>query len=356
MEIGIRLIPLVESKHGKGLAERIGSLRTDMASKHGTWIPSIRIRDNINLSADAYRIMINGREIAKFELREHDLLAINPGTARGTLVGIDSQDPAFHLPAKWIAAGSRQRAEVQGYTVVDGSTVLITHLGEVLRKHAHELLSREDLRKLIDKVKESAPTVVEELRPDVIRMGDLHQTVTLLLEEHVPITNFTRILEVVVQHGHQVKNPTDLVELVRHQISRDILDRFRNENDQVTAMVCDPRLEGRFRECLHEGKLALLPDPLERLIGEISSNWQQATKAGSDVILLTDGAVRRALRQSLSRALPELAVIAYHEVPNDTKLNLSYVIKHDDVFKGESSMTPGAAPQATEAREMLEAI
>ncbi len=356
VEIGIRLIPLVEAKHGKGLAERIGSLRTDMASKHGTWIPAIRIRDNINLSADAYRIMINGREIAKFELREHDLLAINPGTARGDLAGLDSHDPAFQLPAKWISPNSRQRAEIQGYTVVDGSTVMITHLGEVLRKHAHELLSREDLRKLIDKVRESAPTIVDELRPEVIRMGDLHQVVVLLLEEHVPITNFTRILEVVVQHGHQIKNPADLVELVRHQLSRDILDRYRGDDDQVTAMICDPQLEAKFRESLHEGKLALMPDPMERLIGEINTNWQQANNAGKDVVVLTDGPLRRPLRQCLSRALPELAVVAYHEVPNDSKINLSYVIKHDDVFRAPQST--GKAKDSTPGpnREMLEAI
>ena len=340
VEIGLRLIPLVETRKGKSLGERIGTLRADLAQKFGIWIPSIRVRDNIDLSPDSYRILVNGHECANFDLKVDDLLAINPGEARGELSGVETVDPAFGLPAYWISPNARQRAEIGGYTVVDSATVLITHLGEVLRKHAHELLSREDLTKLLDKLKESAPTVVDEIKPELIRMGDLHQLITMLLEERVPITNLTRILEAVVQHAHKVKSPSDLVELVRIAIARDIVDRFRNEDGKVMAMICEPPLEAMFREMMRDGSLSLMPEALERLIAELNTQWQKAGAAGDEVALLADGTLRRALRQTIGRALPELSVVAYHEIPSDAQISFVHIIKKDAVFPPREANAP----------------
>ena len=337
VEIGLRLIPLVETRKGKNLGERIGTLRADLAQKYGIWIPSIRVRDNIDLSPDTYRILVNGHECATFALEVDDLLAINPGEARGDLPGTETIDPAFGLPAYWISPNTRQRAEIGGYTVVDSATVLITHLGEVLRKHAHELLSREDLSKLLDKLKETAPTVVEEIKPELIRMGDLHQLVTLLLEERVPITNLTRILESVVQHAHKVKSPLDLVEVVRAAISRDIVDRFRNEEGKVMAMICEPPLESTFRELMRDGALSLMPETLERLVGELNTQWQKAGASGHEVALLTDGSIRRAMRQTIGRALPELSVVAYHEIPSDAQISFAHIVKKESVFPSDGA-------------------
>ncbi len=340
VEIGVRLIPLVEPQRGKGLVERVGNLRTELARKHGFWSPAIRIRDNIHLSPDTYRLMINGRELARAELDVDSLMAIDPGGTRGTLEGKETTDPAFGLPAKWVASQLRSRAELNGYTVVDPATVLITHLGELLRRYAHELLSREDLRKLLDKVRESSPTVVEELKPDLIRMGDLHQVLVLLLQERVPVTNLTRILETITQNAHTVKNPIDLADCVRQQMGRDILERFLNDDGKVAAIILDPRLEAKLRECLHERTLSLPPEPLEKLIGRLNERWQKATVEGHDIVLLADDTLRRPLRQAIARAMPELLVVAYHEIPHDLLVDFQHMLKIDDIFPGETTIGP----------------
>ena len=359
VEVGVRLIPLVESKRTKGIAERITNLRSEMGRKHGIWIPAIRIRDNIHLGADSYRIMINGREIARSELHVDDLLAIDPGGAKGSLEGISTQDPAFGLPAKWIGNNLRQRAELNGFTVVDAATVLITHLGEILRRYAHEMLSREDLRKLLEKVRETSPSVVDELKPDLIRMGDLHQVIVLLLEERVPISNMTRILETIAHHASKTKNAADLADAVRHQLGRDILDRFRDPTGSVTAIVLDPRLEQRLREFFHEGVLSLPPEPLERLVSKLNEQWQKNSIEGRDVALLADGTLRRPLRQMIVRALPDLGVVAYHEIPNDTLVDFKEMLKLEDVFAAQragrleaeatAAKSPGPAVKQTAA-------
>src|SRR5439155_3896970 len=191
IEIGARIIPLVDPKRGSGLLDRIGGLRRDLARKNGLWVPPIRVRDNVQLEPEIYRFLIGGREVARGQIQPADWLAIDPGGARLPLNGQATKDPAFGLPAQWIAENERQRAELGGYTVVDAPSVLITHLGEVLKRHAHELLGREDLKTLIDKVKETSPTVVDELIPNVLTMGALHRVLALLLEERVPISNLT---------------------------------------------------------------------------------------------------------------------------------------------------------------------
>ena len=199
-------------KRGSGLLDRISSMRRDMAAKNGLWVPPIRVRDNIQLEPDAYRILISGREVARGQLRPDRWLAVNPGAGRLTLVGEAAKDPAFGLPATWIAESDRQRAELGGYTVVDAPSVLITHLGEVVRRQAHDLLGREDLKTLVDKVKETSPAVVDELIPNILTMGALHRVLCLLLEEHVPISNLTRILEALANHAVAIKDPLDLTE------------------------------------------------------------------------------------------------------------------------------------------------
>src|SRR5207244_4147878 len=158
VEIGARLIPLVDPKRGTGLIDRIGGLRRDLARKNGLWVPPIRVRDNIHLDAETYRILVGGREVARGQLRPDRWLAIDPGTTRVPVDGEATRDPAFGLPARWIAENDRQRAELGGFTVVDAPNVLVTHLGEVVRRHAHELLSREDLKILVDKARETAPS------------------------------------------------------------------------------------------------------------------------------------------------------------------------------------------------------
>ena len=345
LEIGVRLIPLVDSKRRTGLVERIGTLRLELARKHGIWIPAVRIRDNIHLGPDAYRILINGREIAAAQIRVDALMAIDPGGTQGELDGEEARDPAFDLPAKWIPQHMKPRAELKGYTVVDSATVVITHLGEVLRRYAHELLSREDLRKLLDKVKETSPSIVDELKPDLIRMGELHEVLVLLLEERVPVTNLTRILETITQFAHKIKQPTELADCVRRQLGRDILERHRGQDGKVRTLVLDPRLESQLREFLRERNLSLPPEPLERLLGKLNEHWQKSTLEGTEAVLLADGELRRPLRQAISRALPEFAVVAYHEIPNDTVVEFQQMLKLEDIFKDDANSVVTNPPE-----------
>jgi flagellar biosynthesis protein FlhA len=340
VEIGARLIPLVDPKRGSGLLDRIAGMRRNLGQQSGLWVPPVRIRDNIQLDPNAYRILIGGREVARGSLRLDRWLAIDPGGVRGTVDGEPTKDPAFGMPATWIAETDRQRAELAGYMVVDAPSVLITHLGEIVRRHANELLSREDLKTLVDKVRETAPAVVDELIPNVMTMGALHRVLTLLLEERVPISNLTRILESLANHAPAVKDPVELCERVRVDLGRAICDRFRDEQGRLHAVVLDPRLEVELRRSIHEKTLVMEPARLEKLILRLATEWRKANARGQDVALLTDASLRRPVRAAIGRSLGDLAVISYPEVPADLILEPEAMIKPEDL--PGSASKPGA--------------
>jgi flagellar biosynthesis protein FlhA len=306
-------------------------LRRDLAKKNGVWVPSIRIRDNIQLDPEAYRFFINGREIARGQIRMNKYLALSTGEPTLTLQGEATQEPAFGLPAKWIAENDKARAELAGYTVVEAVSVLITHLSEMLRKHASELLGREDLKQLVDKVRETSPSLVDELIPSVLPMGALHRVLTLLLEENVPISNMTRLLESLAVHAPTVKDPADLAERVRIDLGRIIVDRFRDAQSRLAAIIFDPRLEQELRRSLHDKNLVLDPQRLEKLIVALANAWRKSHVAGKDVALLTDGVLRRPLRVALARSLADLTVVSYQEIPTDLGLLPVALIRPEDL-------------------------
>jgi flagellar biosynthesis protein FlhA len=334
VEIGARLIPLVDSKRTKGLTERIRSLRRDMTVKHGLWVPPIRIRDNLQLDPDEYRILIGGRQVARDRLQPEMLLAIEPPSRHGAppLQGQATKDPTFGLPARWITASQRQQAELTGHTVVDAASVLMTHMGEVLRRHAHELLSRDDLQQMINKLKESAPAVVDEMKPDVLRIGVLHQVMVQLLEEQCPVTDLARILESVLNHAAAVKEPGQLAECVRRDLGRTLCDRFRDASGKVRVLVLDPRLESALRDALRDRELSLPPQPFERLVHALSTQWQKSTAEGREVAVLTDAHLRRPLKKAIERALPDLAVLSYIEIPKDLQIEPAGMLKPEEIF------------------------
>ncbi len=331
IEIGARLIPFAKADQGNPLVDRVMSLRRDLARKNGVWVPSIRIRDNILLDADAYRFFIHGREVARGSIRIGSLLALSAGEPLFALEGETTQEPAFGLPAKWIAENDKARAELAGYTVVDAISVMITHLSEILRKHSSELLAREDLKQLIDKVRESSPSLVDELIPNVMNMGTLHRILTLLLEENVPISNLTRILECLANQPTTLKDPVELAERIRPDLGRILCDRFRDAQGKLFAIVLDPRIEVDLRRSLHEKNLVLEPLKLEKLIVSLANAWRKAHLAGKEVALLTDFALRRPLRAALVRSLADLSVLAYQEVPTDFGLQPVALIRPEDL-------------------------
>ncbi|WP_372895652.1 flagellar biosynthesis protein FlhA [Stieleria sp.] len=337
IEIGAGLIALAEPKRGKGIAERISTLREDVAIEHGFWVPAARIRDNLQIGVNEYRFLICGREIARGQVFVNDYLAINPGSINAELEGEPIRDPAFDLPAKWIPESQRRRAEVLGFTVVDAPTVLITHLSECLRKHAHELLSRQDLQSMLEKLKEIAPTTVEEIKPDTVRPATLHQVLLNLLRERISITALEKIVESAVQFGPQIKDPVQLTEKIRGGIGHIICDRFRDSNGNVRVIILEPRLEHYFREHLNGDAIVLRPDQLERLIMELQAKWEASRLKNQISTVLVDSSVRFPLHRTIFRSLPEISVVAYSEVPSDMRIESVGMIRYEDVLgEGEN--------------------
>ncbi|QDV44125.1 Flagellar biosynthesis protein FlhA [Stieleria neptunia] len=340
IEIGAGLIALAEPKRGKGIAERISTLREDVAIEHGFWVPAARIRDNLQIGVNEYRFLICGREIARGQVFVNDYLAINPGSINAELEGEPIRDPAFDLPAKWIPESQRRRAEVLGFTVVDAPTVLITHLSECLRKHAHELLSRQDLQSMLEKLKEIAPTTVEEIKPDTVRPATLHQVLLNLLRERISITALEKIVESAVQFGPQIKDPVQLTEKIRGGIGHIICDRFRDSNGNVRVIILEPRLEHYFREHLNGDAIVLRPDQLERLIMELQAKWEASRLKNQMATVLVDSSVRFPLHRTIFRSLPEISVVAYSEVPSDMRIESVGMIRYEDVLGDGENPSP----------------
>lgn len=332
VEIGAGLISLAEPKKGKGIAERISTLREDVAMEHGFWVPAARIRDNLQIGVNEYRFLICGREIARGQVFVNDFLAINPGNINAELEGEPIRDPAFDLPAKWIPETSRRRAEVLGFTVVDAPTVLITHLSECLRKHAHELLSRQDLQAMLEKLKEIAPTTVEEIKPDTVRPATLHQVLINLLRERISITALEKIVESAVQFGPQLKDPVQLTEKIRGGIGHIICDRFRDSSGNVRVIILEPRLEHYFRENVNGESIVLRPDQLERLIMEMQAKWEASRLKNQVAAILVDSSIRYPLHRTVFRSLPEVSVVAYSEIPSDLRIESVGLIRFEDVL------------------------
>lgn len=343
VEIGVRLVALVNPSGEKGLATRIADLRAELSRKHGIWVPAVRVRDSIRMKPDSYRVIINGRTVAEGTLDMDSLLAIDPGVTTGTITGEETKDPAFGLPAYWIAKSQKGRATRHGYTVVDPSTVLVTHLGEVLKRNAPELLSREDLAKLLNELKKTAPALVDEIKPEIIRVSDIHQVLRLLLAEQVPITNLISILETVMQYAHQIKDPTQLADLARVGLGREIMERFRDEAGLAHVIVLEPRLEHQLRNSLSEGVLAMPPTALERLTAQLNTAQQTTMSQDQNAVLLVDSGLRRPLRSAIERALPELTVLGYSEIPRDQNIEFKLVVKSAEVFADDDVTTPPTA-------------
>ncbi|MEO1615032.1 MAG: flagellar biosynthesis protein FlhA [Planctomycetota bacterium] len=340
IEIGAGLIALAEPKKGKGIADRISTLREEVAIEHGFWVPAARIRDNLQIGVNEYRFLICGREIARGQLSVGDFLAINPGNLNVKLEGQSIRDPAFDMPATWIAETERRRAEVLGFTVVDAPTVLITHLSECLRRYAHELLSRQDLQSMLEKLKEIAPTTVEEIKPDTVRPATLHQVLVNLLRERIPITALEKIVESAVHYGAQLKDPAQLTEKIRGNIGHLICDRFRDSEGHVRVIILEPKLEHHFRENTNGEAIVLRPDQLERLIIDLQNKWEASRLKNQTAAVLVDSSIRFALHRTIFRSLPEISIIAYSEVPGDMRIESMGVVRHDDVLGENSPIRP----------------
>ena len=326
LEIGYGLVPLVDGKKGGDLLGRIRSLRRKLAEELGFVVPLIHIRDNLQLAPGGYSILLRGARIASGEAPPGHSLAFGQDGALPQLPGVDGVDPAFGLPAKWIHDRDRERATQAGYAVVDASTAIATHLAEVIRTHAPELLSRAQVRELVDQLGERMPKVVEELVPAVVSVTTLHRTLRSLLADRISIRDLATILETLAEYAAKIQDPDLLTDLVRERLSRTVTRAHLSDDGTLDVITLAPELEERLRNGVKrtEGGSVLSVDPatLQQMIQDFERvvTKARAEKGGALPVVLSSQAIRAPLRQLLARLDPRLVVIAHNELPSDVRV------------------------------------
>ena len=334
LEIGYRLIPLVQTAGGSGILDHIAQLRRRFAGREGLVLPPVRIKDNIRLSPGGYRIMLGGQEVARGEVEVGHCLAMDPGTATGKLKGKKTSDPAFGLPAWWIHETARDEAEIQGFTVVDPTSVLVTHLTEVIKHALGELLTRDDVKELVENAKKIAPAVVEELVPARIGYGEVQAVLRNLLRDGVSIRNLPAILEAIADNVAKIKDPDQLSELVRQRLARSLIEQFADKHGTVHAVTLDPAIEVRLAAAVG-GQ----PDPrsepvnpafLSRLVGRIGEQIAHSTQGGKEVVLVVRSNVRRFLNELVRASLPKVSVLSYNEVVPARAVETLSIVRMED--------------------------
>ncbi|MDU4959891.1 MAG: flagellar biosynthesis protein FlhA [Sporomusaceae bacterium] len=330
LEIGYSLIPLVDAGQGGDLLDRVVMIRRQCALELGLIVPTIRIRDNIQLKPNMYVIKIKGVEIAKGELMPDHYLAMNSGGAFEEIAGIETVEPAFGLPAKWVPEATRENAELAGYTVVDPVSVLTTHLTEVVKSHAYELLGRQEVQTLIDTVKQNYPAVVEELIPTLLGIGDVQKVLANLLRERVSIRDMVTILETLADYAPMSKDTEILTEYVRHALARQISKQYV-VNNVLTCVTVDPQLEAAINAAAQRSEqgsyVALEPKVLQVFINNLSSELAKLTNAGYPPIVLTSPGVRLYFRKLTERAAPNLTVLSYGEIEPQIEVQALGMVK-----------------------------
>ncbi len=331
IEIGYGLIPLADPKQGGDLLTRISDIRRRTALKIGIVVPPIRIRDNMMLKPSAYVIKIKGNEVARGELLLDHFLIMNPGNIMEKLPGIETKEPAFGLDATWITESQKPRAEQLGYTIVDPSSVLATHLTEIINGRAHELLGRQEVSNLIENVKKAAPVVVEELIPNLLSMGDIQKVLGNLLKERVPIRNLEAILETLADYARRTKDPVVLTEYVRQAMARWICKEHMDDNGRLHAVTLDPRLEQKIAESLKESDGATYPalDPAtaQKIISATVAESKRMANEGLQPIVVTSPKIRPYFRRLVQSSLPGLIVLSFAEIVQEAKLHSERMVK-----------------------------
>ncbi|MGN6701524.1 MAG: flagellar biosynthesis protein FlhA [Burkholderiaceae bacterium] len=321
LEVGYRLIPLVDKGQGGELLRRIKGIRKKFAQEVGFLSPSVHIRDNLELKPAAYRITLKGVEIGRGEAHPGQFLAINPGMATGALPGPATTDPAFGLPAVWVDAGVREQAQTMGYTVVDAGTVVATHLNHLVTTHAAELLGRQEVQALLDHLGKESPKLVEDLVPKSLPLSALQKVLQNLLAEGVHIRDMRTIIETLAEHAPRVQEPNELTALVRIALGRAIVQQIFPSAEELPVMALDGRLERLLLQALQtsgpDGS-GIEPGLADALARQTVDAARQQEQMGLTPVLLVPGPLRTLLSRFLRRALPQLKVLSHAELP-DTK-------------------------------------
>ncbi len=318
VEIGYALIPLVDASRGNDLLDRIAMIRRQIASDLGLLVPPIRIRDNIQLKPNQYQIKIRGHKIALSELYPGQFLAIDPGYVTEPIEGIEIEEPAFGLRAKWIGENIKSLAERRGYTVVEPSAVLATHLTELIKSNASELLTRQETANLIENVKKDHKSLVDEVIPALVNLGVVQKVLQNLLDERIPIRDLPLILETLADYAPSSKDPDILSEYVRHNLGRTITQMYLNSVGGLTVMTLDPDLENKISSGVQSTKhglvLVLPPDLAQQIYDAIKRAVEEMQAQGYSPILLVSPNVRLVFRRFIKHVAPALSVISYNEL------------------------------------------
>ncbi len=330
IELGYGLVGLADTRKGGDLLNRVTGVRRTFAQDMGVIIPPIRLRDNLHLGANEYRFVLKGHPISRGELMPGHWLAMNATHSKVTLKGIPTTEPVFQLPATWITEVERKNAEVAGYTVVDASSVLVTHLSETVKRSAHEILSRQDVQLLLDNLKQTHPTVVNELIPTQLNVGQVQRILQNLLAEGVAIRNLVGILEKVCDHAGVTKNPDELSEYARRALGAQLARPYQMEGGGMRAITLDPKLEQQIaqgiRQTPTEVALTMEPKLARHLVDRLSKAVQQMLAAGHPPVVLCSPQIRLAFRRFFETTFSELAVLAYSEVPARVDIQNAAVI------------------------------
>lgn len=324
LEVGYGMIPLVDASQGGDLLERIKMIRRQFVLDMGFILPSVHIRDNLQLKPNDYVLKVKGNEVARGEVMVGYCLAMNPDEEAPSLEGIPTKEPAFGLPALWIEERQRERAQLAGYTVVDASTVVATHLVEKIREFAHELVTRQDVQKLVNNLSREYPQVVEDLVPGVVPWGTLQKVLQNLLREQVPIKDLMTIIETMSEYTMQIRDADVLTEYVRQSLGRTITQSYLGDNNLLYVMTLDPKLEELINNSIqrtdHGAFLSLDPNIVYAMVEKIKQLSEKFTIMNARPVLLGVPIVRFHLRRLLERFIPRLVVISHNEIPPSVKV------------------------------------
>ena len=330
LEIGYSLIPLVDTGQGGDLLDRIVMIRRQCALELGLVVPTIRIRDNIQIKPNAYIIKLKGVEIARGELMLDHYLAMNSGTVFEEVPGIETTEPAFGLPALWISENEREQAELNGYTVVDAVSVLATHLTEIIKEHAAEILGRQETQNLLDNLQKTNAALVEEVVPNLLTVGEVEKVLANLLSERISIRDMSTILEVLADYAPATKDTDVLTEYVRHAMARQITQQ--NVQDGVLPCITlDPAIEnkiaGSVQRTEHGSYVSLDPDTMQKLLTALQEQLHKLTDQGYQPIVLTSPTVRPYFRNLVERSIAGLIVLSHAEIEQNVEIQILGVVK-----------------------------
>ena len=341
LELGVGLIRLADPATGGDLLDRVTRIRHKIAQELGIILPKVRIRDNIRLDQRRYQIKIRDVPVAGAEAYPDGFLAIDTGATSGEVPGVETTEPAFGRPARWVESQQRERADLMGYSVVEPTAVIITHLTEVVREHSNELLTRQQVHQLLDNLKETSPKVVEELIPDVLKTAQVHQVLTNLLRERVPIRDLETILETLGDYADRTKDLGILTEYVRHSLARTICQTYRDQDRVLHVVTLDPALEDVLAAGFDYGERGLViklsPQVAEAAARAIADKLERLDTAGFPPVVVCSPQVRAGLKQITSATLPRMAVLSLNEVTRDTEVESLGQVSSDIFQTADSS-------------------